>query len=88
MRLTVKTGVPKVLPNFNEAFIGHLNAHFLENNARTVGSSDRLEFYGSFIKRCRLTLDEWFAKSCLSHCPIYEGKINPYIKAHDACLVR
>jgi hypothetical protein len=50
MSLPVKLGVPKLPVSFNEAFIGHLNATFLDNNAQTVGSSDRRETHGSFIK--------------------------------------
>lgn len=50
MRVIAKMGVPKVPVNLNETFIGHLNATFSDNNARTVGSIDRLETHSSFIK--------------------------------------
>ncbi len=75
MRLTAKIGVPTVLANFHEAFIGHLNAPISDMNARTEGSYDWRGSLGSFITNRRLTLREGFAKSCLSHSPFYEGKI-------------
>ena len=65
MRITQKIGDTQVFKILTESFIGDLNASAYKKIARNRLATNRQQYPIQILKKCRLTLSEWFAKKCL-----------------------